>query len=104
MPTEDTENKLEKLRRLDKSVTERATILSLIFGIFGTLLLGIGMSLIMSPLGDALGFGAILIGIVSGVAGIALAAVAYPVYLRVVKKDKERLAPEILKLTEELLK
>jgi membrane protein implicated in regulation of membrane protease activity len=70
----------------------------------GALILGIGMSLCMTDLGAALGNLALLIGIFAGLAGILLVALAYPVYNRVLKKQRQRIAPQILRLSEELLK
>ena len=60
----------------------------------------------MTDLGSVLGFGsalAMLIGIVLGVAGLVLVALAYPVYNRILKTERQRIAPEILRLTDELL-
>ena len=101
------EDKMERLRRLDKSVTDKATTKSLIVGIIGALIMGTGMSLVMTDLGGIFGAhqnAALCIGILVGIAGIVLVGCAYPVYNRVIKKERERIAPEILQLTEELMK
>ncbi len=103
-PDRRQEATIDRLRRLDASVTRRGEIFSLVFGIIGTLLLGLGMSLVMTDLGVALGLLAMPLGILLGAAGIALIALAYPVYTVTVKKDRARLAPEILRLTDELMK
>lgn len=101
------ENKMEKLRRLDAGVTEKATALSLAVGIQGTLVMGMGMSLTMTELGSAVGlFGTwcMVLGIFVGLIGIVFACLAYPVYQHTLKKERSRIAPEILRLTEELMK
>lgn len=98
------ENKMEQLRRLDRSVVQKAQVWAMSLGIIGTLILGTGMSLFMTELGAALGQLAMVMGIVIGVAGMVLVALAYPVYNGVLKRERERIAPEILRLTEELLK
>ena len=98
------EDKMERLRRLDAGVTQRAQALSLVFGIIGVLLLGLGMSLIMSDFGAPLGGAAIPIGILAGVLGGVLAGVAYPIYHLVLARERKRVAPEILRLTEELMR
>lgn len=95
---------IERLRQLDAGVGKKATTLSLIVGIVGTLLLGIGMSMVMSEFGALFGNLATPLGIGIGVVGIAVLTCAYPVYLHVYKKEKEKIAPEILRLTELLLK
>ena len=62
------------------------------------------MSLCMTELGAALGNLSMVIGILVGIAGMVMVALGYPVYNCVLKKERERIAPEILRLTEELLK
>ncbi|MBQ8174377.1 MAG: hypothetical protein IJ009_03145 [Clostridia bacterium] len=97
------EDKMARLRRLDRRVTQKAEIFSLIFGILGSLILGLGMSLIMSELGLALGVLALPVGILTGLVGGVLICLAYPIYECILKKEQERVAPEILRLTEELM-
>lgn len=106
LPVREEENKMEQLRRLDSGVTQKATAVSLIFGILGALVMGFGMSLAMTELGQSMGLGALsmVIGIPIGLAGLILAALAYPAYNRILRKERERIAPEILRLTDELMK
>lgn len=101
------EDKMTRLRRLDNSVTQKATVASLIVGIIGTLILGLGMSLAMSELGEMLGAYrdmAMFFGIIIGVIGAILLSLAYPIYNFVIKRERKKIAPEIMKLTDELLK
>lgn len=100
----DEENKMERVRRLDARVTQRAQCASLILGIVGALVLGLGMSLIMTTLGDALGVLEIVLGVFLGLAGGALVALAYPTYSYVIRREREKIAPEMLRLTDELMK
>lgn len=93
------ENKMELLRRLDQSVTRKGTLYSIVIGIIGSLLLGIGMCCTM--VWQAVWF---VPGIVIGLIGIAVVALAYPLYNHVTKKEREKITPEILRLTEELMK
>lgn len=97
-------DKMEQLRTLDGSATKKATTTSITVGLFGTLLLGMGMSLIMSDLGTLIGRAALPLGIATGVLGMGILACAYPLYLRRLKKEREKIAPEILRLTDELMK
>lgn len=105
-PPVEAEDKMETLRRLDRKVTSKATTAALTVGIIGTLIMGTGMSLIMTELGNLLGsfFLAVIVGLSLGVAGILLVCLAYPVYNRTLQKGREKAAPEILRLTEELMK
>ena len=98
---------MTKLRKLDADTSKRATVISLVLGIAGALLMGSGMSFIMTDLGVILGITGItsmIVGIMLGLPGVLLVAIAYPVYNRVLKKEREKIAPEILRLTEELMK
>ena len=104
---EENESSIERLRRLDKSVTDKATTKSLIVGIVGALVMGIGMSLAMSDFAKILGAYqnmALFIGIIVGIIGIVLVCLAYPVYNHVIKTEREKIAPEILSLTDKLMK
>ncbi|MCI7791183.1 MAG: hypothetical protein MR531_10495 [Lachnospiraceae bacterium] len=101
------EDSMTRLRKLDASATSKATVISLVLGIVGALILGMGMSLIMTDLAVLLGMTGMtnmIIGIITGVLGAILAALAYPVYSKVLKREREKIAPEILKLTDELMK
>ena len=93
------EDKLETLRKLDRSAENAGTIVSIVIGIIGTLVMGAGMSLTMVWTDSLL-----LVGIIVGILGIAILACAYPVYKIVVKKQREKIAPRILALSEELSK
>ncbi len=100
------EDKMAQLRRLDAAVTQKATSVSLVFGIIGALILGMGMSLAMTDIGNMIGlFGgtAMLVGIPVGIIGIVLVCAAYPIYNRIVKREREKIAPEIMRLTDELM-
>lgn len=98
------EDKMEQLRRLHNSATQKAQAASIAIGVIGTLILGTGMSLIMTELGLLLGQLSMVAGILIGLAGLVLVALAYPVYNSVLKNERARIAPEILRLTDELLK
>lgn len=107
VPEKKEESNLERLRRLDESVTKKASTAALILGVIGILMLGLGMSIVMSDFGRILGNSVILVftvGITFGVIGIALITLAYPVYNLTVKKERKRIAPEILRITDELMK
>ena len=103
--SEETEDKMTQLRRLDASVYSKASTAALAVGIVGALIMGIGMSLVMTNIGAVLGTVlAMIIGISIGVVGIVLVCLAYPIYNRTLKKEREKIAPEILRLTDELMK
>ncbi len=97
LPKDLREQKLETLRKLDAGVHGKATAASIITGVAGTLILGIGMCCCLEWAG------LFLPGIVIGLVGILGIALAYPVYKLTAERERKRVAPEILKLTEELM-
>lgn len=94
----ENEDKMELIRRLDESVTKPGTVISIIAGVIGTLLLGIGMCCTM------VWTDMFVLGIIIGIIGIAVVLLAYPLYSAITKKQREKIAPEILRLTDELMK
>lgn len=104
---EKEETKIERLRRLDKSASNRAQTVAITIGVIGALILGMGMSLAMTDIGAALGLAeniAMIVGIAVGFVGGALVALAHPIYRGVLKSERQKIAPEILRLTDELMK
>lgn len=97
------ENKMARLRELDARAGKKATPRAIAVGVIGALLMGTGMSLVMTDFGAALGMLAMPAGIAVGVVGLTLMVCAYPLYERTLKKEQEKVAPEILRLTEELM-
>ena len=97
-------DKMQQLRKLHAIPTQKAQAASLAAGVIGALIMGTGMSLAMTDIGAALGSLAMVLGIAVGLVGMVLVALAYPLYNRVLKKQREKIAPEILRLSDELLK
>ena len=101
------EDAMTQLRKLDASATSKATVIALVIGIAGALILGTGMSLIMTDLAVLLGMTGMtnmIVGIVAGVLGIIVVMLAYPIYSKVLKRERDKIAPEILRLADELMK
>ena len=97
-------DKMEQLRRLHAIPTQKAQAASLAVGVVGALIMGTGMSFAMTDIGAAFGNMTMVFGITVGVVGMVLVALAYPIYNHVLKKQRSKIAPEILRLSEELLK
>lgn len=101
------ESKMDRLRRLDRGVAQKAQTVALCLGVIGALVLGLGMSLAMTEIGIVIGLStqlSFLIGIAVGVVGGILIGLAWPVYQWVTRHERKRIAPEILRLTDELMK
>lgn len=93
------EDKMELLRKLDRDVTKPGTIWSIVTGVLGCLVFGGGMSCIMVAGKDFF-----VIGIILGLIGMIVMAAALPIYKKITKRERDRIAPQILALTEELSK
>ena len=93
------ENKLETLKRLDCKVQSAGMIESLCFGIIGALVFGVGMCFFLEVFA-----GATWITVLFMIIGTLLMIPAYPIYRRIAHRTKEKLTPEILRLSEEIMK
>ena len=95
--TSPQEDKMELLRRLDKSAQQPGTIAGIALGVCGTLMLGLGMCCTM------VWTGVFALGVAVGCTGIAVLALAYPMFLHLTKRRRAQLAPQIEALSRELL-
>lgn len=90
------ESAIEKIQHLDRQVECRGRALAITLGIVGTLLLGTGMSCIMELSGY------FAIGIVIGIVGIMLIISAYPIFKKVTKIQRMKIAPQIIELSKKM--
>lgn len=103
--TEKEYTQLDKLKELDKKVKKPANILAYVLGTAGAIIMGCGMSLIMTDLGDVLGLNETMLpGIIIGVAGMLIAIINYPVYKKVLSSRRKKYAGEIIALSDKLMK
>lgn len=96
IPTTEHTDKMTLLRKLDKQAEKPGTVVSLIMGIIGALVLGLGMVCVM------VWTKYFVPGIFIGIAGILILSLAFPVYKKITSKKRKAIAPEILQLIEEL--
>jgi len=102
--TEKESTKLDELKELDKKVKAPVNAFAYVFGSIGAIIMGSGMSLVMTDLGDKLGMGdAMIPGVVIGVIGLVLALVNYPMYKKMLSSRKEKFAEQIIKLSDKLM-
>ena len=95
LPKEEQEDKLEQLRRLDAGVTTPGLIASMALGIASVLIFGVGMCCFLV-------WSRLILGVLLCVIGILGMLVAPWLYRRLVEKRRQEIAPEILRLTDEL--
>lgn len=102
--TEKESTKLDELKELDKKVKAPANVFAYVFGSIGAIIMGSGMSLVMTDLGETLGMGdAMIPGVVIGVIGLALTLINYPLYKKILGFRKEKYAETIIKLSDKLM-
>ena len=95
---------LDALRALDAKVKRPANVFAYIFGSISAIIMGAGMSLVMTDIGEIIGIASVLIpGIVIGALGLLMALFTYPVYKRVLNSRKRKYSAEILGLSEKII-
>lgn len=105
MEKDSTEKDLDLLRELDAEVKLPANVFGYIFGSIGAIIMGAGMSLVMTDIGAQAGISNPMpIGIAIGVVGMIMAIINYPVYKSILSSRKEKYADRILSLSEKLIK
>ena len=103
--TEKETTELDELRALDKKVRRPALIFAYVFGALSAIIMGIGMSLVMTDIGATVGIAQPMIpGIAIGVVGLFMALINYPIYKAILDSRKQKYAGQILKLSENMMK
>ncbi len=102
MEKESTE--LDALRALDAKVKRPANVFAYTFGSISAIIMGSGMSLVMTDIGDIIGITSALVpGIAIGVVGLGMALLTYPIYKRILGNRKKKYGAEILKISEKIM-
>ena len=103
--TESTHTDLDALKALDAKVKRGPRVFGYLYGSVGAIVMGAGMSLVMTEIGTILGLGETLIpGIAVGVAGLAISCTTYPIYKKLLNGRKKKYTAQILKLSERIMK
>ena len=103
--TEKQHTELDELKALDAKVKNPANIFAYTYGCISAIIMGAGMSLVMTDIGAIIGLTSAMIpGIAVGIVGMGMALTTYPIYKGILNGRKKKYAPEILRMTEELMK
>ena len=103
--TEKQHTQLDALKALDAKVKKPANVFAYIFGVLSAIIMGCGMSLVMTDIGAMLGMSSTMtLGIIIGVVGLLLAVINYPLYKRILSSRKKKYAQQIIALSDELMK
>ncbi len=102
--TEKEHTELDELKAMDKKVNTPVGIFAYIFGSVSALIMGAGMSLIMTDIGETVGLAAPMIpGLVIGIAGMLMAIVNYPIYKGILNSRRKKYASQIIELSDKIM-
>ena len=95
---------LDTLRELDTKAKRPANVFSYVFGSISAIVMGAGMSLVMTDIGTTIGIASAMIpGIAIGMIGLGMAILNYPIYKGILNSRKKKYGAEILKLSEKIM-
>lgn len=96
--------KMDELKLLDKKVKRPANVFGYVFGSIGAIIMGAGMSLVMTDVGASIGVESAMIpGIVVGCIGMLMATINYPIYKKILSSRRKKYAGRIVELSEEIM-
>ena len=103
--TEKEHTDLDALKELDAKVKRPANVFAYIFGSIGAIVMGSGMSLVMTDIGATVGIAdPMLPGIVVGIVGMLMAIINYPIYKGILGARRKKYADKIITLSEKIMK
>ena len=102
--TERENTQLDALKALDKKVKKPANVFAVVFGSISAVVMGSGMSLVMTDIGSIIGIESPMFpGIIIGVVGLVMALLTYPMYKKILNSRKKKYANEIIKLSDSIM-
>ena len=103
--TEKKNTELDELKALDSKVKRPANVFAYIFGSISAIIMGSGMSLVMTDIGETVGIqNPMLYGIVIGVIGMIMANINYPIYKGILSSRRKKYADKIITLSDKIMK
>ena len=103
--TEQEHNELDALKALDARVKKPARVFGYTYGSIGTVVMGAGMSLVMTDIGSILGLTRTLVpGILVGIVGMGMVLSTYPIYKKILNSRRKKFAPQIMELSDHIMK
>ena len=102
--TEKAQTDLDTLKALDAKVKRPANVFACVFGCLSAVIMGAGMSLVMTDIAEAVGIQAPMPwGIVIGIVGMLMAVLNYPIYKRILGSRRRKHADKIIALSNKIL-
>ncbi len=102
--TEKESTQLDALKKLDAKVKKPANIFAYVFGSIAAIIMGSGMSLVMTDIGETIGMAdAMIPGVVIGIIGMFMAIINYPVYKKFLASRRKKYSNEIISLSDKTM-
>ena len=103
--TEKEHTNLDELKELDRKVKRPANMFAYIFGSISAIVMGGGMSLVMTDIGSTLGIeNTMVLGIIIGIVGMLMAIINYPIYKGILASRRNKYADKIIALSDKIMK
>lgn len=103
--TEKEHTRLDALKTLDKKVKRPANVFAYLFGSISAMVMGSGMSLVMTDIAETVGIpNPMISGIIIGVVGMLMAILNYPIYKGMLSSRRKKYANQIIALSEQIMK
>ncbi len=101
--TEKEHTQLDALKALDTKVKRPANVFAYVFGSISAIIMGSGMSLVMTDLASQLGWGDMMVpGIAIGAVGLVMALVNYPIHKRILGARRKKYAKQVIALSDSM--
>lgn len=102
--TEKESTQLDALKKLDAKVKKPANVFAYVFGSLAAIIMGSGMSLVMTDIGETIGMAdAMIPGVVIGIVGMLMAIINYPVYKKILASRRKKYSNEIISLSDKIM-
>ena len=102
--TDKEHTQIDALKALDKKVKKPANVFAIIFGSISVIIMGSGMSLVMTDIGANIGVAEPMIpGVIVGIVGMVMVIVNYPIYKRILSARREKYADKIIALSNNIM-
>lgn len=103
--TEKEHTVLDELKELDSKVKRPANVFAYVFGSIGAIIMGSGMSLVMTDIAETVGIqNPMVYGIIIGIIGIFMAIINYPLYKGILGSRRKKYADKIIALSDKIMK
>lgn len=104
MEKDSSQKELDNLRELDAEVKRPANVFGYVFGAVSAIIMGAGMSLVMTDIGTQLGISDPMVpGVIIGIAGLLMAIINYPIFKKILASRKNKYSGRILELSEKIM-